>query len=267
MSIKNIGRIFAFDLKNKFKYICLWCVAAAAVMFLYMILFPSVSAMVGLKLNIVPKAMLKLFGMDENMMFNNFVQYFGMVYRIVIIALSMFASSFTAGLLYREESTKTIEFLNALPVSRSEIYFAKGLLGLFANLLLIFVAILFSALAGFINGGKTFVFESFIDMAVKMSFIPIFYWALAWGFAGITAKLNASSIVNTIMGIAYILGYIGVLLENKNFSYISPFELLSPQNVTNLNSSIIIGFLIYAAVGISCIFAGLAVYNKRDFEI
>ena len=267
MSIKNIWNIFEFNFKMRFKFVALWCVGILSIMFMYMILFPSVSNLVGFKMDIMPKGVLKLFGMDKSMMFNDFIQYFGMVYRIVLLAMVMFVTSFTAGLIYKEENTKAIEFLNALPVNRWEIYAAKGLLGLFSTLRLVAMAIVASLAAGFINGGESFVVGDLLKTALIMSFILVFYWAVALGASGVWAKSNPTAIANVVMGISYMLGYLGVLLNKSALINLSPFEVFTAQNALKFGTDVQIGLAIYSFIGVLAVLIGGFVYNRRDFKI
>ena len=124
-SPRRCGTLLLFSLKTKAKTILLWCIGLFCIMFLYMILFPSMKEMAQMKFDAMPKELMQFMGMESMQDMGNYMHYFGMIFQIWLIVISFFAASFSDGLIVQEEKRKTIEYLYAMPVSRFDIYFAK----------------------------------------------------------------------------------------------------------------------------------------------
>lgn len=267
-NIKNIGIISTFDLKNNKRFILGWSIAIFSIMFMYMILFPSVKDMAQIKIDSMSKELLQFVGMGELSQLDNFINYFGMVYNLILVAISIFSAVFSANLIYKEEKTKSIEFLNSLSVSRVEIYLSKLLTSYIGVILVLMSGIISSLICGFINGGETFIIADFIKIAKVSSFTAVFFISTSLLITGLTTKINTAAVGSFIVLITYILGFLGELLEDKGewLLYLSPFKLFSPQNAVELSSDTMMQLGIYFIISIVLIIVGAIAYKKRDFS-
>jgi len=267
--IKNVTKLTKFNIKNNKKQIIGWSIAIFSIMFLYMILFPSMKDIAEAEFNAMPEGLLELFGMDNLTSMNNFISYFGMIYNIILIAISIFAATFSANLLYKEEKTKTIEFLYSLKVSRVEIYVSKFVTAFLAVLAVVLSAAISTTICGFINGGETFVFMDFIQIVKISSFTAFFFMAISIALSGISAKVSMSAIGSGVVLVCYMLGFLANLLGTRAewLKYLSPFEIFSPQNALLFDQNIIASLMIYFSLFVLFIFVGGYVYRKRDFNI
>ena len=220
-----------FDLRNNRKQIFGWIITIFSVMFLYMILFPSVQDLAKMKIDAMPKEILQLFDMENMSDMSNYLTYFGVVFNLILIALSIFAATFSANIIFREEKTKTIEFLYSLEVSRTEIYVSKVMTAFVANLGVLAAATAATWICGAINGGETFVVNDFL-MIIKVSgFCVFFFMAVSLMLGGITTRVGVSTVGSMVALSCYLLGYLSKLLGTKAewLAYLSPFELLQPR--------------------------------------
>lgn len=80
----------------------------------------------------LPKEYLQLMGVEDISQMGNYVTFFGMIFNILIIIMSIYAVTFSMNLILKEEKKKTIEYLYALSVTRKEIYVSKVLVALCA---------------------------------------------------------------------------------------------------------------------------------------
>lgn len=268
-SIKNVLKISRFDLKTSKKNLIGWIISIFAIMFLYMILFNSIQDIGRVEMELMPVELLELMGMEYMSDMSSFVYYFGMIYAIMLIAISVFASSYTAGLLYKEEKERTIEFLYSLEVSRSEIYVSKAITGLLGTILVLISAIVSTVICGFINGGETFHLGDTLRMGLFSGFIPIIFWAFALLIVGVTAKFRVTMAGSMLVFFTYILGYLSSLLGDKAvwLSYISPFEMFRPRQMLDMGQTEHLAFLFYFILIIICIITGSLVYKRRDFHV
>lgn len=267
MSMRKIFNITKFNLKVNKNNIVGWFISIFSIMFLYMILFPYVQDIGAAKMEMMPDAMLKLVGLNSLSDMYNFINYFGMIFNMVLVAISIYAATYSSRLICKEEHDKSIEFLNALNVSRSEIYYSKVLTS-FISVTFVLLGTFSSALiAGLINGGDTFILTDFITL-IKISSISAYvFMSIAFLISGITSKINVSSTSSIIVLSSYMIGYLGTLLEKKWITYVSPFETFNTNSVLNITNSTVIALLIYFVIMIISIILGNKFYNKRDYNV
>lgn len=267
--MNNIVKLTTFNLRNKRKYILGWCLGIGVMMFVYMILFPSMQDLGQAKLDSLPDSMLEVMGVDSFAVMSNWVSYFGMIFNIFMLVISFFAATFAGSILFSEEKTKSIEFMNALPVSRSEIYISKLLTSFIAVLFLTISADFVAIVCGFINGGNTFVIMDVLQIMKITGFIPFFFMALALLAGGVTAKISPSMIGSALVIVFYMFSYLGGLLEDKGqwLQDITPFKQLDPTKAIALNSGTMVAITLFFLISILAIIVGNLVYRKRDFNI
>lgn len=268
-SFDSVIKLTGFELRNSRRHIFGWMFALFAIGVLYMILFPSVQDMAKMKIDAMPKEMLQLFDMDNIADMSNYSVYFGIVFNLFIIAISIFAATFSANLIYREEKAKTVEFLYALETSRTEIYVAKlltALIGCVSVLLSLMVATL---ICGAINGGKTFVASEIVQIVAVTGLNAFFFMALALFLAGLTTRIGVATVGSLAVVVCYMLGYLSKLLETKArwLEAFGPFELFAPTKALAFSDKTALAFGIYLALGVALAVFGALAYNRRDFNI
>lgn len=265
----NVSKIWSFNMKNNRKLLIGWGIAIFSIMFLYMILFSSMQDIAAVKMESMPKELLEIMGISSLNDMTNFVSYFGMIYGIILIAISIFSVNFSSSLLSKEERSGSIEFLSTLYVNRTEIYLGKFLAVFSGTLIVVICASVSSIICGFINGGDTFKLFDVITIIKITSFTPFFFGAIAFMISGISAKLGKGTISYIIVFLSYMLGYLGQLLEDKGefLKYFSPFNCFNASSAIPLESTTIIQLSIYFLVFIGAVVIGCIVYNKRDYSL
>lgn len=268
-SIKSILRLTSFELRTNRKQIIGWFIAIFAIMFLYMILFPSVKDMAQIKMDSMPQGVLELFGMEDLTSMSNYISYFGMIFGIVLIAISFFSVTFSANLLGREEKTKTIEFLYSLEVSRTEIYMAKLFTAFVSNLLLICAVVIATTICGVISGGETFDLMNLFQIIKITSFTVFFFMSVGLFIAASSNKLGSPATGSMVVIASYLLGYLGTLLNESAawLKLLSPFEQFSPTKALAFKTDMLITLGIYFILFIAFLVAGLIMYRRRDFNV
>ena len=268
-SLRAALKLTGFDLKNNRRQLFGWSFAMFAIMFLYMILFPSMQDMVKLKMEAMPKELLQIFGMEEMTELGNFVNYFGMIFSLVLVAISIFAVTFSANLIYKEEKSKTIEFLYSLEVSRIDIYISKLISSFVAVLTVLLSVVVSAAICGAINGGETFVIGDVMQIIKVSGFTAFFFASAALLLAGATAKIGVSTLGSMLVLVCYMLGYLARLLSDKLgwLANLSPFEVFSAERALSLESNTMLALGIYFALMLVFLIVGGIVYKRRDFNI
>lgn len=267
--MKNIGKLLSFSIKTNIKTILGWCIAIFSIMFMYMILFPSMEDMASIKLEAMPEELLQFMGMEDMSSLSNFSSYFGMIYSLILIAISIFTATFSSNLIAKEEKNKTIEFLYSFNVTKTEIYVSKVVTAVIASSLVIFSAFISTSICGFINGGDTFKFNDVLTIT-KISAITVFFFmSFSFLISGATTKISTAMLSSGFLLILYVLGYLGKLLEDKAkfLVYLSPFETFNSNNILDLHSNTIISIFVYCLITLLFFILGGILYNKRDFNV
>ncbi len=267
--MSNIFRIFQYDFKTQKKKVFLWSGAIFGILFFYMILHPTIKDMAQVKVDMMPKELLQLFGMTDFAGLENYNNYFEMIYSLVTIVLSVFSVTFAGSLFNKEEKEGTIEFLASMQVSRCEIFIAKLLFAISALKVIILSAFTAILLSGLIIAQETLDIPKFIGTFLISSFSPFLFMGIAVGIAGLFGNISAGSIgAGVVMG-SYFLGYMGSLLEGKAdfLKVISPLEQFMPSKVLPLDMETGISFACYFALFLISLVVGFLGYRKRDFKI
>lgn len=269
MNGKSISKLTVFQLKTNRKQIIGWTLGIASIMFLYMILFPSVQDMAQIKMDAMPEELMQLMGMDDFSDMSNYITYFGMIYNMMLIAISIFATVIGAGIITKEEKNKTIEFIYSLEVSRAELYLSKFLTAYIGVMIVIIGAAASAIICGFINGGETFVLLDMIQIIKGSSITPFVFLAIGIMIAGITPRVSGASAGSMIVILCYVLGFLSTMVSESLswFKYLSPFEVLSPDAAMELSSEVMIAMGGYFIIMVFFTLIGGWMYHKRDFQI
>ncbi len=262
--IKQIKKLFSFELKKHKKFILLWTLIMFFIIFFYMFLFDTVSEIANLEMDFLPKEMLELVNMSELTALGTFGGYFNSLFSMFIIIIAVFSVILSANSIKKEEANKSIEYLNSFPISRFQIYFSKLLLGLFGTITVLFFSYLATIFAGFLQGGETFDIKEITCSFLIFSISPIIFTLLAVSIAGIFTKTSSTMISIAILLASYMIGYLGSLLGEKGefMQFFSPFRLFGPTQ-----NDILVPLLAYILFIISLSIIGAFVYKKRDLKI
>lgn len=265
-SFTNVFRLTGFTLRVNRKQIIGWSIAVFAIAFMYMMLFPSVKDMAQIKMDAMPKEILQFVKMANFSDMGNFTTYFGTIFNMLMVAISVFAVTFAGGIIQKEEKSFAIEYVYSLETSRTEIYVSKCLTGLLAVIIVLGCTVLAAAIAGYTNGGETFVAADFFKIALMSSAIGIVFTSAALMIAGTTAKIGAGTFGSIIVMASYIAGYLATMLKSNYqwLTWFSPFDKLSSANILSVSGDAFRFLWIYLGLSLVFLIIGGLVYRKRD---
>lgn len=268
-SWKTIWSLTKFDLKNYRKNITVWIITIFSITFLYMILFPSVKEMGQVKLEAMPKELLDFVNMSSMTDLQNYMNYYAMIISLIIIAISIFATTFTGKIIQYEEKSKAIEFTYSLEISRVSILLSKSITSFIAILGVLLATIVANFICAFAVGQETFELLNTILIIKTTLFIPFIFMSITLLICGITGKNIASSLASGIVFISYMLGYLAKLIGEKGafLKYFSPFELLAPKEVISMNSDTVVAYFILVVFFFVTTIIAHLLYRRRDFNI
>lgn len=118
------------ELKFNFKSFCIWTSILVILFLVIFLIYPSMIESENMKMldemmKVFPKEILKAFNMDISSIDSafGFLKTEGFIF--ILLITGMYASTLGSNILLKEESDKTIEYLNSLPIKRSNILFQK----------------------------------------------------------------------------------------------------------------------------------------------
>ncbi|WP_040214495.1 ABC transporter permease subunit [Clostridium polynesiense] len=248
--------MYRVEIKNMFKSLIIWTVVMIGIVSLFMSMFPSMagsgmSELIRAKIDAIPEAMRKSFGLSQSVNLSDLLQYFAYSAQYILIGNCIYAGILGANSLIREESEGTIEFLYAQPISRGKIVAIKMLSTI--TILIIFNIILFLTSFAFFEMFKEQGYKYFIEFSgvfKGMFLAQMVFWSIGFILSVILPK--ASLATPTALGVfftTYMLGMFSNIIDKLHWMrYLSPVEYVMPGNIVKAGGSIEGEYLIISLV-------------------
>jgi len=264
--------IFLRELKRNRKSFLIWTVILVLYNIMIFAMYPSLADQAELyqkMLEGMPKELMAAFNIGQ-MDFSNIISYYGTYsYLYLLMFGSIYAMLLGAGILSKEESDKTIEFLLAKPVTRNLIVGSKmGCAFLYIFLFDLLFSVSTFALVE-VYHESAYSLKALILLSVGA--LLVFYLFAAVGMLISIFIVKAKSIypiaIGAVMG-TFILGSIGKISEKaEGLKYLSPFEYVDANYILT-NERIDPTYLaIFAIVIISSVVLTYVLYNKKDITV
>lgn len=198
--------------------------------------------------------------------FSNYLMYWAYVYQFLLMAVSIYSLILGTGTLVKEENDKTIEYLYANPISRSQIVTSKLLAGI-TNILIVFVVMfLLSFGIGMILNVKDILNDMFLVFLVSV--LPVLvYFGIGLFLSSILRTSNAVSLSLGVFFLTYIVSMMADIVEKLKFlSWASPFNYIIPIDVitndVDMTKIVVLGILLMMSIVGSYI-----AYNKKELYV
>ena len=261
--------MFKRELKINLKSFIIWTSILIGLFLVVFLVYPSIinsanMEMIDEMMKIFPEEMLKAFNMDISTIDSAFgwLKTEGFVF--VLLITGVYSGILGSNILLKEESDKTIEYLNSVPVTRKNIVLNKILCGLFYIILMIVIIGIFNFIGLSLSG--EFDRKSYILLSITPLFSSIVIFAICLFLSTFTHKTKKTLGISLgIVFVSYFLNVISEIGESTEFlKYISIFTLADIRNVI-LNVSIN-PILVVLAICITVIFMILTMicYEKKE---
>ena len=261
--------MFKRELKINLKSFIIWTSILIGLFLIVFLIYPSIinsanMEMIDEMMKIFPEEMLKAFNMDISTIDSAFgwLKTEGFVF--VLLITGVYSGILGSNILLKEESDKTIEYLNSVPVTRKNIVLNKILCGLFYIILMIVIIGIFNFIGLSLSG--EFDRKSYILLSITPLFSSIVIFAICLFLSTFTHKTKKTLGISLgIVFVSYFLNVISEIGESTEFlKYISIFTLADIRNVI-LNVSIN-PILVVLAMCITVIFMILTMirYEKKE---
>lgn len=264
--------IFLRELKRNRKAFIIWTVALVLFNVMMMSFFRSITGDVQKLDELVksyPEGILKIFGMDRLSM-SDVLGYFGTeAYVIITLLGSIYAMLLGSGIISKEESDKTIEFLLAKPVTRTRIVTSKALCVLFY---VITFNIIFSV-SNFIMFEVVKTADYDLTGFLLVSIGPLL---LSLTFAAIGLMISvfitkSKTVYPLSIGIvigAYALNVIASISDKtEKLKYFTPFKYVESANLIIDKNIETVYLIIMACIIVFSTVATYVIYNKKDITV
>ena len=261
--------MFKRELKINLKSFIIWTSILIGLFLVVFLVYPSIinsanMEMIDEMMKIFPEEMLKAFNMDISTIDSAFgwLKTEGFVF--VLLITGVYSGILGSNILLKEESDKTIEYLNSVPVIRKNIVLNKILCGLFYIILMIVIIGIFNFIGLSLSG--EFDRKSYILLSITPLFSSIVIFAICLFLSTFTHKTKKTLGISLgIVFVSYFLNVISEIGESTEFlKYISIFTLADIRNVI-LNVSIN-PILVVLAICITIVFMILTMihYEKKE---
>ena len=261
--------MFKRELKINLKSFIIWTSILIGLFLVVFLVYPSIVSsenmeMMDEMMAMFPEEMLKAFNMDISSIDSAFgwLKTEGFVF--VLLITGIYSGILGSNILLKEESDKTIEYLNSVPVTRKNIVINKILCGLLYIILMVVAIGIFNFIGLSLSGD--FDKKSYILLSITPIFSSIVIFVICLFLSTFTHKTKKT--IGISLGIVFASYFLNVISEmgesTKFLKYISIFTLADIRNVI-INESIN-PLMIVLTIGITVIFMIFTTirYEKKE---
>ena len=261
--------MFKRELKINLKSFIIWTSILIGLFLVVFLVYPSIvnsenMEMMDEIMKMFPEEMLKAFNMDISTIDSAFgwLKTEGFVF--VLLITGIYSGILGSNILLKEESDKTIEYLNSVPVTRKNIVLNKILCGLLYIILMVAIIGIFNFIGLSLSG--EFDRKSYILLSITPIFSSIDIFAVCLFLSTFTHKTKKT--LGISLGIVFASYFLNIISEmgesTELLKYISIFTLADIRNVI-INESIN-PLMIVLTIGITVIFMILTTirYEKKE---
>ena len=262
--------MFKREMKINLKNFIIWTSILIGLFLLVFLVYPSIVTsenmeMLDEMMKMFPEEMLKAFNMDISSIDSAFGWLKTEGFIFVLLIIGIYSGILGSNILLKEESDKTIEYLNSLPVSRNKIVINKVISGIIYIVSMVLIFGIFNYICLSLSGD--FDKKQYILLSITPIFSSLVIYFLCMFLSTFTHKTKKMLGISLgIVFISYILQALSIMSSNVEFlKYFSVFSLSDIRNVivdVSINPVMVIITLI-----LSIIFFILTIirYNKKEF--
>lgn len=262
--------MFKREIKINLKSFIVWTSILIGLFLMVFLIYPSIvnsenMQMMDEMMEMFPEELLKAFNMDISSIDSAFgwLKTEGFVF--VLLIIGVYSAILGSSILLKEESDKTIEYLNSVPVTRKDIVISKVVCGLLYIVLMVVTIGIFNFIGLSLSGD--FDKKLYILLSITPIFSSIVIFALCLFLSTFTHKTKKTMGMSLgIVFASYFLKIISEMGESTEFlKYLSIFTLADIRNVI-VNISIN-PFMVALAIGITIVFVILTIIHYKEKEL
>lgn len=260
--------VFLREFRAYRKSLITWAVSLAGIVGLFMALYPAFASDIeGLNemLANFPEAIKALVNITPET-FMSVLGFYGYLLSFAWLAASIQAMNLGVGIISKEVSGKTADFLMTKPVRRSEVVTGKLAAALAVVLIMnvVFIAVSYLAVAA---TGAEFDSSTLLLMSSTLLLLQLVFLALGALFSVTIPKIKSVVAVSLPTVFAfYIIGAIGDVLDNVELRWVSPFRYFDPAYMITEGGLEPEYLLVVAVFVAAAIVATYVIFAKRDIH-
>jgi ABC-2 type transport system permease protein len=264
--------VFKREWKRAQKALWIWTLALGGMTFLIMSVYPQFAEnkeQLQELMKLYPEAMLKAFNIDQ-LGFDSALGFYAIEgYLFVTLFGSIYAAMLAGGMLVKEESDRTIEFLLSKPISRVQVVVQKA--AAVALVLVVFNTVL-SAInyLGFQVAGDDHIdMVTFTLISLAPLLLHLTFAALAFGLSAFFRKQRlVTSISLAIVLFSYFVSIVASISDQlSKLKWISPFEYVNSAYIIEQASIKPVYLIIMILIMVISLTAAIMKYMKKDLVI
>lgn len=261
--------MFKREMKINLKSFIIWTLILIGLFLVVFLVYPSIVnsdsiQMMDEMMKIFPEEMLKAFNMDISSIDTAFgwLKTEGFVF--VLLITGVYSGILGSNILLKEESDKTVEYLNSVPVTRKKIVTTKMICGLLYIIIMVVAIGIFNFIGLSLSGD--FDRKSYLLLSITPIFSSIVIFAICLFLSTFTHKTKKTLGISLgIVFASYFLNIISEMSESTEFlKYISIFTLADIRNVI-INASIN-PVMVALSIVVTAVFMILSIihYNRKE---
>lgn len=262
--------MFKREMRINLRGFIVWTSILIGLFLVVFLVYPSIVnndsiGMMNEMMKLFPEEMLKAFNMDISSIDSAFgwLKTEGFVF--VLLITGIYSGILGSNILLKEESDKTIEYLNSVPITRKNIVLSKIFCGLLYIILMVLVIGIFNFIGLYISGD--FNKKVYILLSITPVFSSVVIFAICLFLSTFTHKTKKTLGISLgIVFASYFFNIIAEMGESTEFlKYVSVYTLADIRNVI-LNASIN-PLLVSLTIGITVILIVLTMIHYERKEL
>ncbi|MCM3567100.1 ABC transporter permease subunit [Neobacillus mesonae] len=260
--------IFLHELKVYRKSTIVWTLSLAAVLVLFMSMFPGLTkdaADFQKLLQGYPEPVRKAFGISLESI-TSLLGFYSYVFSYIVLCGCIQAMNLGVSILSKEAREKTADFLLTKPVTRSQVVSAKLLAAISSLIMTNIIFLAAAAMTTLSVSQKPFDMGTFLMISLSAFLVECMFLALG---VLVAAVMSIKSVLPISLGTVfafYILNMLGSVIGEKAVRYLTPFKYYDTAYIIRHASYEPRFIFIEALFIVIAVSASYIIYSKKDIH-
>lgn len=260
-------KIFRQELRSYRRSMIIWILTLSAVTLLFLSVYSSLASQIDTFREVIshyPRALLVAINFRFEI-FYTIYGYLSYIMTFIWLAGAIQAMNLGVGVISKEVSGKTADFLLSKPVSRNKMLAQKFAAVLVIIILtnLAFTAV--STLAAKIISPATFDMKLFLLISFSLFFVQLFFLAVGFLLGVVIPKIKTVvSVTLPIVFALFIISSFGAIVDKPEVYYITPFKYFDATYIFHNGHYEPKYMLILVGVVLVSLVVSFVIYNNKD---
>lgn len=262
------ANIFKFELRSHYRSVLIWSLSLAILILFFFSLYPSFADQAELMESMLknfPKELRAAFNMD-NINMASVLGFFSFIFMFSQICLAIQASNYGFGLLSKEESEMTADFLLSKPVSREQVFTCKLLAALTSLAITNVVVWLcsFTAVELF-NDGRAYNKVSLILLLISAYIFQLFFLCVGIVISLLVKRVRSVTPYALGLGFGmYVISAFTGIFDEIALEFVTPFKHFDAAYIVTNQAYDMRLVLIDVAISLISLVISYWLYIHRD---